>query len=149
MNRQQPVPTLEQRRALRDCLERAAMADPRRELSFGERREAIREYREHSWADEWQASDLVNNRAAEIRAEHDELAKPYTGPFVTSYLDALSAAEREALCANGEPVELTTWELIKAEARENETVFLGGALLWLAMLGIGCVLVAVKWGWIA
>ena len=75
----------------------------------------------------------------------DELAQPYTGPFVKSYLDALSVAEREALCANGEPVELTTWELIREEFRENPPAFLLTGLVWL----IGLVLLAVRQGWVS
>ena len=111
-------------------------------LTFAERREAIEEYRSLSWSDDWQGAP-VN------ASEQAELSKPYVGPFVTAYLNALSHAEREALRAAGEPVELTTWELIKAEARENEAAFIAGALVWLVLLGLGCVALAVKWGWIA
>jgi len=110
-------------------------------LTFGERREAIKEYRAHSWSDDWQGAPVSTS-------EQEELAKPYVGPFVTAYLNALSHAEREALRSKGEPVELTTWELIREEIRENEAAFIGGALIWLVLLGIGCVLVAVSKGWI-
>ena len=110
-------------------------------LTFAERRRAIEEYRSLSWSDDWQGAPVNADEQA-------ELSKPYVGPFVTSYLNALSRAEREALRATGEPVELTTWELIKAEIRENEAAFIGGALIWLVLLGIGCVAVAVKWGWV-
>lgn len=109
--------------------------------TFAERHRAIDTYRSLSWSDDWQGAPVNADEQA-------ELAKPYTGPFVTAYLNALSHAEREALRAAGEPVELTTWELIKAEARENEAAFLGGALVWLVLLGVGLVGLAVKWGWI-
>ena len=111
-------------------------------LTFAERRVAIETYRSLSWSDDWQGAP-VN------AGEQAELSKPYVGPFVTAYLNALSHAEREALRAAGEPVELTTWELIREEFRENEAAFIGGALIWLVLLGLGCVAVAVKWGWLS
>lgn len=41
------------------------------------------------------------------------------------------------------------WQLIREEIRENEAAFIGGALVWLVLLGIGCVLVAVRQGWLS
>ena len=111
-------------------------------ITFAERRVAIETYRSLSWSDDWQGAP-VN------AGEQAELSKPYVGPFVTAYLNALSHAEREALRAAGEPVELTTWELIREEFRENEAAFIGGALIWLVLLGIGLVLLAVRQGWVS
>jgi hypothetical protein len=111
-------------------------------LTFAERRRAIEEYRSLSWSDDWQGAPVSADEQA-------ELSKPYVGPFVTAYLNALSHAEREALRAAGEPVELTTWQLIREDFHENEAAFIGGALIWLVLLGIGCVLVAVSNGWLS
>lgn len=141
-------PTLEQRRALADCL---AKANPRHELTFGERRDAIREYREASWSDDY--------GHAATNPEHVELAKPYTGPFVTAYLNSLSLAEREALRANGEPAELSAWRMVKDECRTSwqyivedyreHPVRVTASLLTLFVLaGIGLVWIAVSNGWI-
>ena len=100
-----------------------------------EQRKALREY-------------IANQRTMEIRAEQDAISSAYVGPFATAYLNALSAAEREALCANGEPVELTAWQMIREEYEEAPTQFLLAALVWVVALGVGLVAVAVRQGWI-
>jgi hypothetical protein len=43
----------------------------------------------------------------------------------------------------------SVWQLIREEYRENPDALLVAGLIWLAVLGIGLVLLAVRQGWVS
>jgi hypothetical protein len=97
----QPVPTLEQRRAL------AAYLEAQREAETSQ-----------GWNDYMREQTYRAERYVPMQ-ERAELPKP------------------------------SCWQLIREEYREDPATFAFVGLVWLMVLGIGCVLAAVKWGWVS